>query len=66
MTLEVFAILDCSECCGYQSNNPTKCPQFNTMGKPVFSGIMQPAAFKNAPGIKASVPLDFAFCSCEC
>ncbi len=66
MTLEVFSILDCNECCGYQSNNPTKCPPLDVNGKPVFSGIMQPAAFKNVANIVAFVPLDFEFCSCEC
>jgi len=66
MTLEVVSVLDCNECCGYSSNNPAKCPPTNVMGKPIFSGIMQPAAFKNVSGIVAFVPLDFAFCSCEC
>jgi hypothetical protein len=66
MSLEVISILDCNECCGFLSNNPSKCPPTRVTGKPVFSGIMQPAAFKNVSGIVAFVPLDFAFCSCEC
>jgi hypothetical protein len=65
MALEINAVLSCHECCGNGSPTIFNCSP-NILGKPLFTGNLQPTALKNVSGNKLSIPLSFKLCMCEC
>lgn len=65
MALEINAVLKCNECCGNGSQSIFKCSP-DILGKPLFTGNLQPTALKNVSGNKLSIPLTLKLCLCEC
>lgn len=65
MALEINAVLSCHECCGNGSPTIFNCSP-DILGKPLFTGNLQPTALKNVSGNKLSIPLSFKLCMCEC